>query len=227
LSRILHERDILNGDRVSLVTYGVDWEVLEPFSPMDEVRSRLPSRLRVQGWSSTPAAVAAAVDLVRVHPSDALRVLILFTDGIDRDGDMLPAMTELASEEGLVVFPILLAPLDRKDREKLEHLASVTWGRVFDAGSRPDVDRLVMDILDFAIVQKIGALANVMPLEEDQAEVSEETVVGESEHVGEVIVVQSPVEETRKKRLKPKRKDTDRESGPRYPFLKKVKDYVW
>jgi Ca-activated chloride channel family protein len=82
-------------DRIALVTYSDGARVVQPLAPVSEVRAalrRLLPTVRAGGGTMIPLGLATGANALSDAPADAVRRVVLLSDGQDTSGTPLPVL---------------------------------------------------------------------------------------------------------------------------------------
>ncbi|AKF08324.1 vWA domain-containing protein [Sandaracinus amylolyticus] len=88
-------------DRLAVIVYDHEAQVLQPLASVRELRETLPARVRAvtaDGGTNIPAGLDLGARALAAAPSDHVRRLVLVSDGQDGSGEALPSIaTRVAS----------------------------------------------------------------------------------------------------------------------------------
>ncbi|MFF0556961.1 substrate-binding domain-containing protein [Streptomyces sp. NPDC004266] len=136
--------DFRDREEVTLMPFGssvkqseVRTHTVDPASPkaaLDAIRADS-QRLSASGGTAVYSSLQEAYRFLGRAPSDSFTSVVLMTDGENTDGDPASAFDAFyrslpAEQRRTPVFPILFGD---SDRGELDHLASLTGGKLFDA----------------------------------------------------------------------------------------------
>ncbi|MFI1657551.1 substrate-binding domain-containing protein [Streptomyces sp. NPDC020472] len=136
--------DFRDREEVTLMPFGssvkqseVRTHTVDPASPkaaLDAIRADA-QRLSASGGTAVYSSLQEAYRFLGRAPSDSFTSVVLMTDGENTDGDPASAFDAFyrslpAEQRRTPVFPILFGDSDRRE---LDHLASLTGGKLFDA----------------------------------------------------------------------------------------------
>ncbi|MFD3726457.1 substrate-binding domain-containing protein [Streptomyces sp. NPDC058671] len=136
--------DFRDREEVTLMPFGsavkrgeVRTHTVDPASPaaaLDAIRSDARG-LSASGGTAIYSSVQEAYRFLGEAPGDTFTSIVLMTDGENTDGDPATAFDAFyrslsAERKGTPVFPILFGD---SDRAELDHIASLTGGKLFDA----------------------------------------------------------------------------------------------
>ncbi|MBX9423209.1 MULTISPECIES: VWA domain-containing protein [Streptomyces] len=136
--------DFRDREEVTLMPFGsavkqneVRTHTVDPASPraaLDAIRSDA-RKLSASGGTAIYSSVQEAYRFLGRTPGDTFTSIVLMTDGENTDGDPAAAFDTFyrglpAGQKGTPVFPILFGD---SDRDELDHIASLTGGKLFDA----------------------------------------------------------------------------------------------
>lgn len=148
--------DQRHGDRIGLIVFGDDAYLYAPLTTDISLLKKLVSEL-VQGLAGDKTAIGDAIALATdklQSESEQSRFLMLFTDGSNTSGIMLPEnATRLARQHGIHIYTIGIGhqgkvlypqgPVSKPlysqlpvDEALLRNIAEATGGRYFRAGNR-------------------------------------------------------------------------------------------
>ncbi|MER5311476.1 VWA domain-containing protein [Streptomyces sp. NPDC002773] len=136
--------DFRDREEVTLMPFGsavkqseVRTHTVDPASPqaaLGAIKSDA-QKLSASGGTAIYSSVQEAYRFLGKAPADTFTSVVLMTDGENTDGDAAAAFDSFyrslpAGQKGTPVFPILFGD---SDRAELDHLASLTGGKLFDA----------------------------------------------------------------------------------------------
>ncbi|MCX5392876.1 substrate-binding and VWA domain-containing protein [Streptomyces sp. NBC_00094] len=136
--------DFRDREEVTLMPFGstvkqheVRTHTVDPASPraaLDAIRTDA-GKLSASGGTAIYSSVQEAYRFLGTTPGDTFTSIVLMTDGENTDGDPASAFDAFyrslpAEQQRTPVFPILFGD---SDRGELDHIASLTGGKLFDA----------------------------------------------------------------------------------------------
>ncbi|SEC61246.1 VWA domain-containing protein [Streptomyces sp. TLI_105] len=136
--------DFRDREEVTLMPFGssvkqgeVRTHTVDPGSPkvaLDAIRADS-QRLSASGGTAVYSSLQEAYRFLGRAPSDSFTSVVLMTDGENTDGDPASSFDTFyrslpAGQQRTPVFPILFGD---SDRGELDHIASLTGGKLFDA----------------------------------------------------------------------------------------------
>ena len=180
--------DFSQGDRIGLVSFNQAAIVEQILTSTPQFVKDAFGPIPIGGWTDIGDGIDAATQQFIDNPNptnpNALRFIVLLSDGISTEGSSGPA-ADRATLEGIVIYPVGFG--QGADPTELTNIASITGGQYFAAASDGTALETVLDIIALQIGGGVGgAQGNVS---KDDFETCIETGVCPNITTGNTLIV--------------------------------------